>query len=99
MRTDLRPIRLMGPDPRTMSSTQTRESCHGRQLLRAEWEPDCYACSALSIRCQRMNPHVSHENARASSPPSSACSVEWPSRRIHVVPPHIGHFRSLFTTS
>ena len=53
----------------------------------------------LSIRCQRMKPHSSHEYATASSPPSSAWRVEWPSRSTQVVLAHIGHFRDSSTIS
>ena len=52
----------------------------------------------LSNRCQRMKPQPSQEYARASSPPSSAWSVEWPSRSVQVVLPHMGHFRDSSTT-
>ena len=55
--------------------------------------------AVLSIRCQRMKPHSSHEYATASSPPSSAWRVEKPSRSTQVVWPHIGHFRDSSTTS
>ena len=52
----------------------------------------------LSIRCQRMKPQLSHEYAKASSPPSSAWRMEWPSRSTHVAWPHIGHLRDSSTT-
>ena len=41
--------------------------------------------AVLSIRCQRMKPQFSHEYAKASSPPSSAWRVEWPSRSTQIV--------------